>query len=272
MEKSNYLTDAIEKYVKYMKMERLSVKTIRAYVSVVEKLSETDSRLYRLSNEQIQDFILTSKSGSSQNVKINALQKFFKVNHPEKRIKVFIRPRRERKLIEVLTKKEVWSIINSISHPKQKAIISGLYLGGLRISELLNLKYNHIDRDKGLIIIREGKGKKDRYVPLHKQWIKYLKQYARFAGHKKGFTGYIFRPYSESSVRAILKRKAKQLGIKKNVYPHLLRDCFATHLLQQGIDSRYIQEILGHERITTTQKYEHVASSDISQICLNIAC
>ena len=271
MNKSDYLTLAIEKFVKHMRMERLSSKTINSYVRVVEKLAEYDSRVYRLSNEQIQNFILTSNSGSSQNVKINALQKFFKVNHPAKRIKVFIRPRNEWKLIEVLTQKEVWKIINSVTHPKQKAIISGLYLGGLRLNELLNLKYNHIDREKGLILVRKGKGNKDRYVPLNEKWIEFLTVFAKSAGHNKRYNGYIFRPYSESSVRAILNRKALELGIKKNVYPHLMRDCFATHLLQQGIDTRFIQEILGHEHITTTQKYEHIASDDISKIALKIA-
>jgi integrase/recombinase XerD len=267
----DYLTLALLKFVKHMKMERLSERTILAYTDIVKKLAKIDSRLYRLSNEQIQDFILEAASGSAQNLRINALKKFFLVNHPEKKIKVFIRPRKERKLIEVLSQFEVMSIINSINHPKQKAIISGLYFHGLRLNELLNLKYNHIDRSRNLIIIREGKGKKDRLVPLHVDWVEYLKVFASFAGHRKGYDNYIFRPYSESSVRSILKRKSKQLGIKKNIYPHLLRDSFATHLLEQGIDSRFIQEILGHEKIQTTQKYLHVSAVNISKISLKIA-
>jgi len=271
MNNENYLTDSIKKYVKHMRQERLSKRTIEMYVWVVNQLAKVDTRLYRLSNETIQSFILESESGSAQNISINALKKFFYVNHPEKRIKVFIRPRKERKLIEVMTQKEVMSIINSIEHPKQKAIISGLYFHGFRLNELLNLKYSHIDREKNLILIREGKGAKDRYVPLNKYWIEYLKAFAKFAGHKKGYDGFIFRPYSESSVRAVLKTKAQKLGIKKKVYPHLLRDCYATHLLQQGIDTRFIQEILGHENIRTTQKYLHVSAVNISEIALKIA-
>lgn len=271
MENENYLTLAIEKYVKHMRQERLSKRTIEMYVWVIHQLAKVDTRFYRLSNETIQNFILESESGSAQNIKINALKKFFEVNHPDKRIKVFIRPRKERKLIEVMTQKEVLSIINSIEHPKQKAIIAGLYFHGFRLNELLNLKYQHIDREKNLIMIRDGKGAKDRYVPLNEYWIDYLKEFARFAGHKKGYNDFIFRPYSESSVRAILKRKAIELGIKKKVYPHLLRDCYATHLLQQGIDTRFIQEILGHENIKTTQKYLHISAVNISQIALKIA-
>lgn len=271
MENENYLTEARKKLVKHMRQERLSGKTIKIYIGVVDKLAKVDTRLYRLSNETIQNFILESESGSAQNIKINALKKFFEVNHPEKRINVFIRPKKERKLIEVMTQKEVLSIINSIQHPKQKAIIAGLYFHGFRLNELLNLKYSHIDREKNLVMIRDGKGSKDRYVPLNEYWIDYLKAFARFAGHKKGYDDFIFRPYSESSVRATLKRKAKELGIKKKVYPHLLRDCYATHLLQQGIDTRFIQEILGHEKITTTQKYLQISAVNISQIALKIA-
>lgn len=271
MENENYLTVALKNFVKHMRQERLSKRTIKMYVWVVEQLAKTDSRLYRLSNETIQDFILMADSGSAQNVRINALKKYFEVNHPDKKIKVFIRPRKERKLIEVMTQKEVLSIIAAIIHPKQKAIISGLYFHGFRLNELLNLKYQHIDREKNLILIRDGKGAKDRYVPLNEYWIEYLKSFARFACHKKGYEDYIFRPYSESSVRAVLKRKAAELGIKKKVYPHLLRDCYATHLLQQGIDTRFIQEILGHEDIKTTQKYLHISAVNISQIALKIA-
>ena len=271
MEYKNYLTLAIKKYVKHMRQERLSGHTIEMYVWVVNKLAKVDTRLYRLSNETIQDFILESESGSGQNIKINALKKFYEVNHPDKRINVFVRPRKERRLIEVLTQKEVMAIIGSISHPKQKAIISGLYFHGFRLNELLNLKYQHIDREKNLIMIRGGKGAKDRYVPLNEYWIDYLKYHAIYSGHKKDYAGYIFRPYSESSVRSILKRKAKELGIKKNVHPHILRDCYASHLLEQGIDTRFIQEILGHENIKTTQKYLHISAVNISKIALKVA-
>ena len=266
---SDYLTQSIEKYVKHMQQEGLSEKTIKMYCDYIYKLAVTDSRLYRLSNEQIQDFILQYKSGATQNVVINALAKFFKVNHPEKRIKVFIRPKLPVKFTEVLTREEVWNIINSISHVKQKAIIAGIYLHGLRRSEILNLRYENIDRKRHLLIIREGKGKKDRPVPLNDTWLKYVEKYALKEGHRKGYKNPIFFPYSASSITNILKRKAKELGIVKNVYPHLLRDTYATHLLQQGVDIKFIQEILGHSRVTTTEKYIHLSAIDIANIQLD---
>ena len=264
----NYLTEAKENFVRYMRQRRYSESTIRQYTGYIDKLAETGSRLYRLSNRQIQDFILESNSESSQDGKINALKLFFRLNNPGKRIRVFTRPRKAKQIIEVLTREEVWQIINSISHVKQKAIISGIYLHGLRRSEILNLKYQNIDRERGLLVIRQGKGRKDRLVPLNKEWLKYLAKYARTMKHGKDYDLPIFQPYSASSILAIIKSKAKAVGIRKRVYVHLLRDSFATHLHQQGIDIRYIQEILGHSRVTTTEKYIHLSGKDIANIQL----
>lgn len=267
---NNNLTLGINKYVKYMKQKGFSKSTIDQYCSYINKIAKIDSRLYRLSNNQIQDYILESKSFSSQNCKINALKLFFKINYPTKNIKVFIRPRKERKLIEILTIEEVWDIINSITHHKQKAIISGIYLHGLRRSEILNLRYENIDKSRNLLCIKSSKGKKDRFIPLNKTWLNHLEIYARKEGHKKGYDKPIFYPYSESSIYNIVKNKSKIVGIKKRVYPHLLRDCYASHLLEQGIDTRYIQEILGHEKLETTQKYLHVSAINISTISLKV--
>lgn len=265
---SNYLTESRDNYVRYMRQKRYSENTIKQYLGYVDKLAERDNRLYRLSNKQIQDFILESGSGSTQNCKINALQLFFKINNPEKQIKVFIRPRSEKKIIEVLTQKEVWAIIDSITHVKQKAIISGIYLHGLRRSEILKLRYENIDRERGLLTIREGKGRKDRFAPLNEIWLEYLTDYSRKMKHRKGHQFPIFHPYSVSSISNIIKDKAQEHGITKRVYPHLLRDSYATHLHRQGNDIKYIQEILGHSKVTTTEKYIHIAADDISRVVL----
>ena len=268
---NNYLTGSIKKYVNYMKQEGLSKKTINSYVDYVLKLSKLDSRLYRLSNEDIQNYILESKSESAQNCKINALKKYFKVNHPEKRIKVFIRPTLKKQIIEILTIEEVWSIINKIKNTKQKAIITGIYLHGLRISEILNLRYENINRKRGLLIIKQSKFKKDRLVPLHDDWIKYLTDYSLSEKHKKGYSKPIFSPYSETSIGNVIKNNAKKSNINKRVYPHLLRDCYASHLIESGYDTSLIQEILGHEKIETTRKYIHFTAMNISKVKLKIA-
>lgn len=253
-----------------MKQEGLSENTINQYVSYINKISEIDTRIYRLSNEQIQSFILKSDSKEGQNCKINALKKYFKVNHPERNIKVFIRPKIDKKVIEILTPEEVWRIVNSIKHTKQKAIVTGIYLHGLRISEVLKLRYQDIDRNRGLLIIRNGKGSKDRLVPLHKEWLNYLAKYSIEKGHKKGYINPIFQPYSESSIRNTIKKHCKKVGVNKRVYPHLLRDCYASHLLQSGYDISIIQEVLGHEKIETTRKYIYISAVNISDVKLKI--
>jgi len=268
MNNSEYLTDSMNKFVKYMMQQRRSQNTIDQYSSIIYKISEIDSRLYRLTNEQIQDFILDAKSESAQNIRINALKKFYFVNHPKKRINVFVRPSLPNKLITPLTVDEVWKLIDSIKNVKQKAIITGIYLHGLRISEILAIKYQWIYRSEGIIRIREGKGKKDRKVPLNDEWLKYLYRYTKKENHEKFYSQPIFQPYSESSIRSLLKRKAKEVGITKNVHPHILRHSFAVHLLEQGVDIKYIQEILGHNDIRTTEKYLHVSTKAISSIKL----
>lgn len=268
MNKSEYLTLAIDNFVKFMKQERLSPRTIQAYCEVINKLSLVDSRLYRLSNVQIQNFILESASASAQDLKINALKKFYHINHPKKRIRVFIRPRKDKKVIDVLTRQESLALIDSITNIKQKAIISGLYFHGLRISEILTLRYSDINRNEGIILIRQGKGRKDRVVPLNGEWLTYLAEYYHSMKYKYIYTGNIFQPYSESSIRSIIKRHARQLGITKNVYPHLLRDSYATHLHEQEVSIRSIQSILGHQKMATTQKYVHVSKLHISAIKL----
>jgi site-specific recombinase XerD len=251
-----------------MRQEGLSKSTIGQYVDYVNKLSIIDSRLYRLTNKQIQSFILESISESSQNCKINAIKKYFHVNHPEKRIKIFVRPKKSTKIIEILTIDEVWKLIDSITHKKQKAIISGIYLHGLRISEVLKLKYSDIDKNRNLLVIRQSKGKKDRLVPLNDKWLEYLTNYALEKNHKKGYSETIFNPYSESSIRNILKEKSNKLGIAKRIYPHLLRDTYASHLLESGYDISIIQEILGHSKIETTRKYIHFSAINISKVYL----
>lgn len=268
---SDYLTLSIEKFVKYMKSERLVNSTIESYVHTIRCLSIIDTRLYRLTNIQIQDFILDSISESAQNLKISAIKKYYIVNHPRKRISVFIRPNKSKRIIEILSISEVWKIIDSIKHTKQKAIISCIYCHGLRALESINLKYSDIDKKRNLLIIRNGKGRKDRPVPLNKRWLKYLTKYAIKMGHTKEYDGYIFRPYTKSSIRNAIKLKAKKAGIRKNVYTHLLRDCYASHLYQQGVPLKTIQEILGHSDIKTTTKYIHISAINISGVELEMA-
>jgi site-specific recombinase XerD len=146
-------------------------------------------------------------------------------------------------------------------------IISLLYSGGLRRSEVLELKITDIHSDRGLIRVNDAKGKKDRYTLLSNALLDGLRKYYRqyrpnmylFEGQKGG-------KYSAESVSKILKQAGKKAGIIRTITPHMLRHSFATHLLEQGTDLRYIQELLGHASSKTTEIYTHVSKKAIDKI------
>jgi len=255
----------------YMFIKQYSKNTVDNYISCIKNvLKNSNKDVYHLTVDDFNNYIIKSnKSSSFNNLVVSSGKLFFYYGLKRKSNNKFLhRPKKSKKIIEILTQKEVWSIIDSINNIKQKSIISGIYLHGLRISEVLNLKYENIDRHRKLLTIREAKGKKDRLVPLNKFWLEHLEVYAKKMNHKKGYNEPIFTPYSLSSIRSTLKKYAKKVGIRKKIYPHLLRDTYASHLLQSGFDISLIQEILGHSKIYTTRKYIHFSAVNISAVCL----
>jgi integrase/recombinase XerD len=205
---------------------------------------------------------------SLQNQAINAI-KFYneKVNRQERTIYYIDRPRKALTLPTVLSEEEVSSLIESTKNLKHRFIIFLLYSSGLRISELLGLRKNDIDIQRELIHIRAGKGKKDRVTVLsavaHQTLMEYLHDYRPQDYVIENPAG---GPYSARSVNQMLKRNAHAAGIEKNVSAHVLRHSFATHLLENGTDLRYIQTLLGHESSRTTERYTHVTSKAFGRI------
>lgn len=171
------------------------------------------------------------------------------------------------KLPEVLTEQEVLMILKQTSNLKHKAILSLLYSGGLRVGELIGLRVKDIVWEKDYLFVRGGKGKKDRITLLSENVAVLLKKYIQT--HKPNYW-LIESPnrkqYSTSSIRAILRRSAKKAGIQKRIYPHMLRNSFATHLLEKGTNLRYIQELLGHGSSKTTEIYTHVSKKSLAKI------
>lgn len=166
---------------------------------------------------------------------------------------------REFKLPTVLAQAEVKSILNATNNLKHKAILTGIYSGGLRLSELINLKITDIDSTLMLIHLRQAKGKKDREVMLSEKYLLLLRDY--FLEYKPKlwlFEGQDQNQYSPRSVQQIFKNALKKANIKKNATVHTLRHSFATHLLESGTDIRYIQDLMGHNSIKTTQIYTHI--------------
>ena len=159
------------------------------------------------------------------------------------------------------------AIISSISNLKHKVAISLIYSAGLRIGEVVSLKIQDIDSERMLIEIKNGKGSKDRVVPLAQNMLEILRKYYRQYEPKEYlFNGAKGGQYSPISIRNVLKRASRKARIRKNVTPHMLRHSFATHLLESGTDLRHIQLLLGHNSTKTTEIYTHVATSSFSGI------
>ena len=151
---------------------------------------------------------------------------------------------------------------------KHKAILMLMYSGGLKVGEVVRLKPEDIDSKRGLIQIREGNGRKDRYTILSKATLTVLKKYyAQYKPKRWLFEGAeLGKHISTRTVQAVFKQTCKKVGIKKEVSAHSLRHSFVTHLLESGVDLRYIQELLGHKSSKTTEIYTHVSKASIANI------
>lgn len=177
------------------------------------------------------------------------------------------RPRKDQRLPEVLSKQEIQRILTFTKNLKHKLILSLLYSCGLRVGELIRLRLSDIEKERQMVRISMSKGRKDRYVPLGRAvqivLYNYLKKYTSSFHVIEGPNG---RKYSTSSIRKILKRACKAAGIQKKVTPHTLRHSYATHMLELGVDIRYIQAMLGHRRPETTMIYTHISSQKIENL------
>lgn len=178
-----------------------------------------------------------------------------------------VRPRKSRLLPRVLSTAEVLLLLQHTRNLKHRAILALMYGCGLRIGELLALRLDALDLHRRQLFIHNAKGRKDRSVVLAERLLplldNYLATYRPQAYFAEGSPG---QPYSATSIRVFLRRSAKRAGIRKRITPHTLRHSFATHLLEQGVDIRYIQELLGHARPETTMVYTHVSRQDLLNI------
>ena len=208
-------------------------------------------------------------SASYQNQVINAIKLFYRNRFNRVMdLNNIQRPRREKRLPNVLSKQEVKAILEAPTNLKHRAMLSLIYACGLRRSELLNLTLKDVLSDRNLLFIRQSKGKKDRVVPISDKIIEMLRTY--YKAHKPRtwlFEGQIPNTrYSEKSLANVLKQSLAKAKIKKNVSLHWLRHSYATHLLESGTDLRYIQELLGHSSSRTTEIYTHVSTKNLQQI------
>lgn len=268
-------TKIYEHFVAFLKGKRFSKSTITTYAGFVqdflrftedkptEKLNEHDVRLY------VQWAVGNLNYSISTHRQLVSGLKHFAYFYPACAInaeKIHM-PKKDKKLPVVLSIEEIFRLIQSTKNLKHRAIIAMLYGSGLRIGELLNLKLSDFDFTRKQLHIRNGKGRKARYATIAESLFPLLKNYHQTYKPKLYFienpNG---GPYSAESIRSFLKRGAKNANIPKTVTPHTLRHSYATHLLEQGIDIRYIQELLGHSRPETTMIYTHVTRKDLQEI------
>ena len=255
--------------------KRYSDNTIGMYCNYFEDFCShfIDQDLKEITTTKINSYILDlikakNISISQQNQRINAIKFYYeKVLSREKQYYELHRPKKEHRLPKVLSKQEVKRIFDVTKNLKYKCILMMLYSAGLRRSEVLNLIHSDIDSERMVVHINGAKGKKDRISLLSDNLLQLLRQYYKEYRPKQYlFEGQNGGKYSASSVAKILKKSALKAGIRKNVTPHMLRHSFATHLLEQGTDLRYIQELLGHDSSKTTEIYTHVSKKAIDKI------
>jgi site-specific recombinase XerD len=272
--KTKYSRKCPNEYIEKLQVLRYSTNTVNTYVPMFEEFINffPDRDLLSLNENDIRAFLLTlverGVSYSYQNQSINAIKFYFEIvlGLPNRYYHVE-RPRKQEKLPLVLSVEEVQRIIRSVSNLKHKAILITIYSGGLRMSELLELKMADILSDRKLILVRNGKGGKDRTTLLGTKTLDILRQYyLEYKPKEYLFEGQNGGKYSATSIRQVFKRALTASGIIKPAKIHTLRHSFATHLLEKGTNLRYIQTLLGHSSPTTTEIYTRVSTVDIEDI------
>ena len=263
-------------FVDYLRSKRYSESTINTYSDSLRAFFRffPEKQIDQLDKDDVicfnNDYILKKDLSSSfQNQVINAIKLFYRNRfNRSMEIEHLHRPRREKRLPNVLSKEEVKSILDAPINIKHRSMLSLIYACGLRRSELINLTLKDIHSERKLLLIRQSKGKKDRVVPISDKILILLRDYYKlyrpiawlFEGQEPGTR------YSEKSLENVLKQSIEKAGIQKRVTLHWLRHSYATHLLESGTDLRYIQELLGHSSSRTTEIYTHVSTKSIQQI------
>ncbi len=267
----------LAEYERKLVLQRYSKNSILNYKSAVKSFLQVAEKKFSSPNElgvaEIEKYVFWkidkhAISHSYQRMIVASVDKFYHLVVGVKlNLKHLYPSRKTHTLPKYLSLSEVKRMIDLTTNQKHKCIIKLLYGCGLRLSELLNLKITDIDSGNMVVHIRNSKGNKDRVVMLSNQLLQDLREY--FSVYKpkeyliEGQGGGL---YSDKSVQNVVKDAAARAGIKKQVTPHILRHSFATHLLENGTDIRYIQQLLGHSSIKTTEIYTHITDISKSKI------
>jgi integrase/recombinase XerD len=271
------MTELRQKMIRAMDLKDLSKHTQRTYLAAVTGLAKHHRQSPdKLTQEMIEDYLLYLKNvkGNAPNTRGTVLTglRFFFGHVAQKEIPIdHSACRKVRKLPTVLVQEDIWKIISAPENLKHRLILMTTYSAGLRASEVRALKPEHIDSQRMLIKVENGKGSKDRYSLLSKTLLAELRNYYRKHRPKtylfpSSFKKNTIKTLSYEAVRCIYEKARKKAGVKKGPGIHTLRHSFATHLLEAGYDIRKIQVLMGHTKLSTTMIYLHVSRKTLSKI------
>jgi integrase/recombinase XerD len=266
----------MQRFKVYLEAKRMSPNTVKSYVQALATFLTffkdkapaqiTDADAHRFFHEYAHGGDI---SISYQRLIVNAVKHYYaKVENRKLNLEKLVLPRKDKILPNVLSKEEVQQILRALENIKHKAMLCLIYSCGLRRSELISLKFEHVDSKRGILLIKQAKGRKDRIAPLPRFMVEMLRAYYKeyrpeqwlFEGQRNG------EQYSEQSLQQVFKQALAKSGVKKPATLHWLRHSYATHLLEAGTDLRYIQELLGHQSSKTTEIYTHVSTKKLTDI------
>ncbi len=271
------MTELRQKMIRAMDLKDLSKHTQRTYLAAVTGLAKHYRQSPdKLTQEMIEDYLLYLRNvkGNAPNTRGTVLTglRFFFGHVAQKEIPIdHSACRKVKKLPTVLVREDIWKIISAPENLKHRLILMATYSAGLRASEVRALKPEHIDSQRMLIKVENGKGSKDRYSLLSKTLLAELRNYYRKHRPKtylfpSSFKKNTIKTLSYEAVRCIYEKARKKAGVKKGPGIHTLRHSFATHLLEAGYDIRKIQVLMGHTKLSTTMIYLHVSRKTLSKI------
>jgi len=270
----NYRECPVEMVLKLREL-RYSENTIKTYKGLFEEFINYYHKydINKIEEPQIISFlrflVMERKvSTSYQNQAINAIKFYYeKVLGGQRKFYFIDRPKKEQALPTVLNEEEVIRLFKAIDNIKHKCMLMLAYSAGLRLGEIVRLKLVDIDRVRMQIRVEQSKGKKDRYAKLSSRFLVIFDQYIeKYRPVDLAFEGAAGGEYSTSSLQSIMKAATQKAGIQKHTTMHTLRHTFATHSLENGVDLRYIQSMLGHESSKTTEIYTHITTKGFDQI------
>ncbi len=280
MTKNHSISPLRQRMIDDMTLRRLSPKTQAGYFRAVKNFSRFFGRSPDLAEpEDLRCFQLRmveqGVSSTTLNATITGLKFFFGVtlDRPSA-LKKMSPVRKEQKLPQVLSVEEVTRLLNAASNLKHRAALSVAYGAGLRVSEVTHLKIGDIDSERMIIRVQQGKGRRDRYAMLSPSLLELLRAWWR-EGRAQGkmlADGWLFpgqnpvKPLSTRQLNRACKSAAAAACLDKRISMHTLRHSFATHLLEQKVDIRVIQVLLGHQKLENTARYSHVATRTLSEV------